>query len=107
MDKAEQCANGRNKRTWWPIATQPTPDAHSATYPEKLVEPCILAGCVPGGIVLDPFVGSGTTLRVAERLGRHGIGLELNADYIEIAKRKTSQRYLDLAGAPNRRETTD
>lgn len=95
MTKEEQHEGGRNKRTVWTIATQPTPDAHFATYPEKLVEPCILAGCPVGGTVLDPFCGSGTTLKVAERLGRNAIGLELNPEYIKIAERKTAQAYLE------------
>ena len=89
----------RNRRTVWTIATQPTPDAHFATYPEKLVEPCILAGCPVGGTVLDPFCGSGTTIKVAERLGRNAIGLELNPAYIEIAQRKTAQSFLDMGVA--------
>lgn len=76
----------RNKRSVWSIATQPMPMAHFATYPEKLVEPCILAGSRPGDLVLDPFAGSGTTLRVAIRHGRKAIGCELNFKYIsEIA----------------------
>lgn len=75
----------RNKRTVWEIATQPYSEAHFATYPEKLVEPCILAGCPQGGVVLDPFLGSGTTLAVAQRLGRKGVGTELNTDYIQLA----------------------
>lgn len=84
-------ANGRNKRSVWTIATQPTPDAHFATFPEKLVEPCVLAGSRFGDIVLDPFSGSGTTIKVAHRLGRKGVGCELNREYIKIAERKCWQ----------------
>lgn len=72
----------RNKRSVWEIATQPTSYAHFATYPEKLVEPCILAGSRPGDLVLDPFSGSGTTGRVAIRHNRRYIGTELNFSYI-------------------------
>lgn len=78
----------RNKRDVWNIAVQPTKEAHFATFPEALVEPCILAGSRADGIVLDPFFGSGTTGRVAIRHGRGYIGIELNPDYIEIAKRR-------------------
>jgi DNA modification methylase len=80
--------NGRNKRTVWTIATQPYPEAHFATYPEKLVEPCVLAGCPVGGTVLDPFAGSGTTGAVAYRLGRKFIGIELNPEYAAMAERR-------------------
>jgi DNA modification methylase len=81
----------RNIRTVWTIATQPTPYAHFATFPEKLVEPCIKAGSKQGDIVFDPFMGSGTVERVAIRLRRHAIGTELNYKYIrEIASIRTS-----------------
>jgi len=84
--------NGRNRRSVWTISTQPTSFAHFAVMPEKLVEPCILAGSKPGDIIFDPFAGSGTVERVAIRLGRESIGLELNFNYIaDIAKRRTSQ----------------
>lgn len=80
----------RNKRDVWFIPTKPLKEAHFATFPEKLVEPCILAGCRHGGVVLDPFFGSGTTGVVALRHGRDFIGCELNPEYVEIAKRRTS-----------------
>ena len=67
----------RNKRSVWTIATQPCKEAHFATFPEKLIEPCIKAGCHPEGIVLDPFIGAGTTGIVAQNLGRNFIGIEL------------------------------
>jgi DNA modification methylase len=76
--------SGRNRRSVWTIATQPYRGAHFATYPERLVEPCILAGSRPGGTVLDPFAGSGTTLAVALRLGRAAIGIELKAQYVDL-----------------------
>lgn len=63
-------------------------EAHFATYPEELIEPCILAGSRAGGIVLDPFFGSGTTGRVALKHGRGYIGIELNPEYIEIERRR-------------------
>ncbi len=72
------------------------PDAHFATFPEKLIEPCILAGCPPGGRVLDPFVGSGTTLVVAQQLGCHGIGIDLNPEYLKLAEKRTTQQGLRL-----------
>jgi len=91
-------SGSRNKRSVWSIPTQPTSYAHFATYPEKLVEPCILAGSRPGDYVLDPFSGSGTTGRVAIRHGRKYIGCELNFDYIsDISKRRlTVQPYLSF-----------
>lgn len=79
----------RNKRDVWTVAVQPTKEAHFATYPEALIEPCILAGSRDGGVVIDPFFGSGTTGRVAMRHGRDYIGIELNPEYIEIAKKRT------------------
>ena len=75
----------RNKRSVWTIPTKPFKEAHFATFPEKLIEPCILAGCPVGGIVLDPFMGSGTTAQVALELQRNFVGFELNPKYIEIA----------------------
>jgi len=78
----------RNKRSVWTVATQPYAEAHFATYPPKLIEPCILAGCPKGGVVLDPFFGSGTTGLVADRLGRDCIGIELNPAYAVIARNR-------------------
>ena len=81
----------RNKRTVWTIATEPTPDAHFATFPTKLVTPCILAGSKVNDLVLDLFGGSGTVGRVAEDLGRKWVLFDLNPEYAKIAKRKTAQ----------------
>jgi DNA modification methylase len=78
----------RNKRTVWHVATQPYPEAHFATYPEALIEPCILAGSAEGDTVLDPFCGSGTTGVVACRHNRHFIGVELNPKYAELADKR-------------------
>ena len=84
-------ANGRNKRSVWTVNSEPTPEAHFATFPTKLIEPCILAGSRPSDLVLDPFLGSGTVGKVAERFGRRWVGLELSADYIGIAEKRTAQ----------------
>jgi DNA modification methylase len=72
----------------WPIATQPFKQAHFATFPPALIEPCILAGCPKGGTVLDPFFGAGTTGLVADRLRRHCIGIELNPAYADMARKR-------------------
>ncbi len=88
MTKEEQASGGHNKRTVWEVATVPYPEAHFATFPTKLVKPCILAGCPEGGIVLDPFLGSGTTALVAKTAGRDYIGIELNPKYVELAERR-------------------
>ena len=80
----------RNKRDVWSVTTKAVKEAHFATYPEDLIEPCILAGSRVGGCVLDPFFGSGTTGRVAVKNNRKYIGIELNPEYIEISKRRTS-----------------
>jgi len=85
----------RNKRSVWTVNTHPCKNAHFATFPEKLIEPMIFAGCPVDGIVLDPFVGSGTTCKVAKRLGRRYIGIELNEKYIkDIANRRLAQGVL-------------
>lgn len=79
---------GRNKRTVWTVATKPYSEAHFATFPPALIEPCIRAGCPEGGICLDPFFGAGTTGLVAKKLGRHYIGIELNPEYIGMAQKR-------------------
>ena len=78
----------RNRRSVWTIATQPYPEAHFATFPEALVEPCVMAGSKPGDMVLDPFCGSGTTGAVAVKLSRRFVGCELNPEYIELARKR-------------------
>jgi len=85
-----------NKRSVWNIATQPFPEAHFAVMPEKLVEPCVLAGSREGDIVLDPFAGAGTVPYVAKEFQRQYIGIELNAEYIKIAEKRLVQKTLDL-----------
>jgi site-specific DNA-methyltransferase (adenine-specific) len=79
---------GRNKRTVWSISLSKFREAHFAVFPEPLVETCILAGCPEGGVVLDPFLGSGTTAVVAKRLGRKYIGIDCVAEYCEMACRR-------------------
>lgn len=76
----------RNKRSVWTVTTRPFKGAHFATFPPALIEPCILAGCPEGGIVLDPFFGAGTTGLVAQRHNRKWIGCELNPEYAAIAQ---------------------
>jgi DNA modification methylase len=81
-------ASGKNKRSVWEVATQPFSEAHFATFPPALIEPCILAGCPEGGTVLDPFGGAGTTGLVADRLQRNAILIELNPEYAAMADRR-------------------
>jgi DNA modification methylase len=78
----------RNRRSVWDVATQPFPEAHFATFPPALIEPCIKAGCPLGGTVLDPFGGAGTTGLVADRLQRNAILIELNPAYAAMARKR-------------------
>lgn len=89
----------RNRRTVWTIPTQSFDGAHFATFPESLVEPCVLAGSRPGDIIFDPFMGSGTVASVAQRLGRRWLGAELNPDYIALQAERTRQPGLVLENA--------
>ncbi|QEG21261.1 DNA-methyltransferase [Mariniblastus fucicola] len=79
---------GRNKRTVWSIPLSKFREAHFAVYPPKLVETCIAATCPPGGVVLDPFSGAGTTAVVAHKLGRKFIAIDCNEEYCEMARRR-------------------
>lgn len=88
-ERSTDGAGNRNRRSVWSIPTEPLPEAHFATFPPALVEPCILAGSNPGDAVLDPFFGAGTVGLVALRLQRPFIGIELNPDYAVIASRRT------------------
>lgn len=81
----------RNKRSVWTVTTRPYKEAHFATFPPDLIEPCILAGSKPGDIVLDPFAGSGTTLAVATKHHRDGVGIELNPEYVRLIERRLSR----------------
>lgn len=78
----------RNKRDVWSVSTKPYSGAHFAVFPEKLIEPCIMAGSKHGGIVLDPFSGAGTTGVVCKRLGRKYIGIELNREYVALSEKR-------------------
>jgi DNA modification methylase len=78
----------RHKRSVWHVASQPFKGAHFAVFPQKLIEPCILAGCRPGGLVYDPFMGAGTTALVAVQHGRNYIGSELNPEYCELSRKR-------------------
>ena len=86
----------RNKRDVWTVASTPYAGAHFATFPPKLIEPCILAGSRVGDIVLDPFFGSGTTGQVAESLGRQWIGIDINPEYTGLQKDRTQQQAMQL-----------
>jgi DNA modification methylase len=77
-----------NKRSVWTITTKPYKEAHFATFPQALIKPMILAGCPEGGIVLDPFMGAGTTAVVCKKLHRNYLGIELNPKYIELANKR-------------------
>jgi site-specific DNA-methyltransferase (cytosine-N4-specific) len=92
--------NGRNLRSVWHVNTKPFPEAHFATFPPSLIEPCILSSTLPGDMILDPFFGSGTVGLVAKGFGRKYIGIELNPDYVEIATKRLSdpdERVVSLA----------
>jgi DNA modification methylase len=90
MSKEEQSQGGANKRSVWTVATRPYKGAHFATYPSALIEPCILAASRPGDIVLDPFMGSGTTAQVALQHGRQYMGCELNPEYEGLQRERIS-----------------
>lgn len=87
---------GANKRSVWRVATRTYKGAHFATFPPALIEPCILAGSRPGDVVLDPFMGSGTTAQVAQALGRQWIGCELNTEYAPLQQARTAQAALAI-----------
>jgi len=85
LDKSYETAN---RRSVWTVATRPYKGAHFATFPPALIEPCILAGSRPGDIVLDPFMGSGTTAAVSVQHGRHYLGCELNPAYGDLQRER-------------------
>jgi DNA modification methylase len=82
----------RNRRSVWTVCTKPYSGAHFAVMPPDLVKPCILAGCPEGGVVLDPFMGSGTVAAVAQDAGRRAIGIELNPEYCKLIAKRFKQR---------------
>jgi len=90
MSKENQCALMRNKRSVWTVSTKPFSEAHFATFPPDLILPCVLAGCSENGLILDPFMGAGTTAVVSKQNFRNYIGIELNPKYIEMAERRIS-----------------
>ena len=98
--KAEHLAHltGRNIRSVWTIATRPYPGAHFAVFPPELPERCIKAGSPTGGVVMDPFGGSGTVGMVANRLSRRAILIDLNPEYLEQQMKRNAQTPLGLAG---------
>ena len=91
FDKITKVYDMRNRRSVWTVATRPYKGAHFATFPPALIEPCILAGSRHGDIVLDPFMGSGTTAQVALQHGRAYLGCELNPDYKDLQDQRISQ----------------
>lgn len=111
--RGEVFCESRNKRSVWTVPTEAYPEAHFATFPTALIDPCIKAGCPAGGTVLDPFGGSGTTMQVARALGCRGLMIELNAAYCILADKRLRQAFLPLAETPDnisqecRRETKD
>ena len=92
----EREPENRNRRSVWTVPTQPYNGAHFAVFPAALIEPCILAGSRPGDLVLDPFMGSGTTAQVAQQLGRQWIGCELNTEYAPLQQARTAQAALAI-----------
>ena len=102
LSKKEQQPMGANIRNVWNIATHAYSEAHFATFPPALIEPCIKAGCPEGGTALDPFGGAGTTGMVADRLGRNAILIELNPEYAELARPRIAKdggMFSDVAAA--------
>jgi DNA modification methylase len=81
----------RTKRDVWTIASEPSREGHFAMYPQKLVLQCLLCGFPEGGVVLDPFMGSGTTALVARKNNRHFVGCELNYEYVKMSQRRLDE----------------
>ena len=92
-------AASRNRRSVWTIATEPYADAHFATFPTALVEPCIAAGSRVGDVVFDPFMGSGTVAQVAQDLGRRWLGCELSPEYARMIEKRSRQQGMVLEAA--------
>jgi len=87
----EDSYKSANKRSVWSVPTKPYSGAHFAVFPEELITPCILAGSRAGDIVLDPFMGSGTTAAVAMKHGRRYLGCELNQDYAQLQQARVDE----------------
>jgi len=88
VGKNKQHPNGKNPGDMWTVNTEPFPGSHFAVFPPELIEPIIKSSSPPNGIVLDPFAGSGTALRVARKLGRQFIGIELNPEYAAMCEQR-------------------
>jgi len=101
MENRDDGAGKRNRRTVWSINTEPFRDAHFATFPPSLIEPCILAGSNTGDYVLDPFFGSGTVGVVCGRHRRNFVGVELNPDYLALSARRIAAASLSNHAHPN------
>lgn len=86
----------RNRRSVWNVSTKPYKGAHFATFPPDLITPCVLAGCPPDGVVLDPFMGSGTTAAVAISHGRQYVGCELNPEYGPLQEERIQKETMKL-----------
>lgn len=84
----------RNKRSVWTVGTEAFPEAHFATYPQALIEPCVLAGCPEKGIIYDPFMGGGTTALVSLRANRQFVGSEISSEYVEISMKRISAQLM-------------
>src|SRR4029077_2115667 len=97
---------GRNKRTVWSIPLSKFREAHFAVFPESLVQTCISAGCPAGGLVLDPFVGSGTVPLVAHRLNRSYLGIDCVAEYCQMARRRVTCSCEQVTPLPSSRVAT-
>ena len=95
-EESEYDTGMRNRRSVWTVPTQAYAGAHFAVFPAALIEPCVLAGSRPGDVVLDPFMGSGTTAQVAQALGRQWIGCELNTEYAPLQQARTAQAALAI-----------
>jgi DNA modification methylase len=86
----------RNKRSVWTVPTRAFKGAHFATFPPDLIRTCIEAGCPPDGVVLDPFMGAGTTAVVARELGRNYVGVELSEEYVKMARERVKKMYVSF-----------
>lgn len=98
IENNKTCSEGgmANKRSVWSVPVKGYDGAHFAVFPQELIEPCIMAGAPAGGVVLDPFMGSGTTAQVAQNLGRKYLGCELNPDYKPLQEKRLRQQALEL-----------
>jgi site-specific DNA-methyltransferase (adenine-specific) len=101
MTKEQKQSNGANKRDVWTMPTAGYKGAHFATFPLKLIEPCILAGSRPGDTVLDPFAGTGTTCAVALSHGRRAVGIEISEKYCGMALDRCGQTVITMTEEPN------